>query len=550
MDETYLYAHHFEEIYTPVTEDGVYMYYNYISERQNSVDYVYLSDSLNSKLSLSLTNASLSSSGTLLGLADSMSSPAPSFLNVMTCMYILNIESMSVSYESNYNSFFRAGIETESDLYVDIKSFYNNPQNFYFREIKLDDADDFQRNYVIKKQLFNSIPVFLGSFYLFDKLKLNIQDISYIDIFNLSYNISSFIFNENLSYPLYYTRSNAMYTCNYLLFLNLPTCLLERGQYYNIKFYTFPIKEVNYNIHNILYRNSIPIFRNDSSYNNYVSLCYRWLFHSQFSNYLTGVNFSKILRETSDSFEDYIFDITTTNDLNEIEINKFGFDSISEILTEVYKRDNMLPNDVNVLDSIYNSKLVSFYDEFVKVGTYILNLYNEYMNDIINSKCSIKNSIVLNDRYKYYEDKINEFETNLNTSEKSKHDIGELVHINSSIINNNNYNLFAPFFGNYVQALNLNAGFLDGRYSNSMAMLQLRYHSVHKLFCKNIDNLIELIKNNYKQIDKIEEPEQNQDELNNNNLNSVKDFLQIADIIVSVIPEQTVRGNFDKNVIN
>ena len=56
-----------------------------------------------------------------------MSSPAPSFLNVMTCMYILNIESMSVSYESNYNSFFRAGIETESDLYVDIKSFYNNP---------------------------------------------------------------------------------------------------------------------------------------------------------------------------------------------------------------------------------------------------------------------------------------------------------------------------------------------------------------------------------------------------------------------------------------
>ena len=131
----------------------------------------------------------------------------------------------------------------------------------------------------------------------------------------------------------------------------------------------------------------------------------------------------------------------------------------------------MLLNEVNVLDDIYNSKLVSFYDEFIKVGTYIFNLYNEYMTDIINSQCSIKNSTVLNDRYKYYENKINEFETNLNTSEKSQYDIGELVHINSSITNENNYSLFAPFFGNYVQALNLNAGFLDGKYSNSMVML-------------------------------------------------------------------------------
>ena len=151
MDETYSYAHHFEEIYTPLTEDGVYMYYNYLSERQNSVDYGYLSESLTSKLSLSLTNAALSYSGTLSGLMASMSSPAPSFLSVMTCMSILNIENMSVSYKSNQHSFFRAGIETESDLYIDINAPYNNPQNFYFRQIKLEDTDDFQRNYVIKK---------------------------------------------------------------------------------------------------------------------------------------------------------------------------------------------------------------------------------------------------------------------------------------------------------------------------------------------------------------------------------------------------------------
>jgi hypothetical protein len=43
----------------------------------------------------------LSHSGTLAGLMASMSSPAPSFLSVMTCMSILNIENMSVSYKSN-----------------------------------------------------------------------------------------------------------------------------------------------------------------------------------------------------------------------------------------------------------------------------------------------------------------------------------------------------------------------------------------------------------------------------------------------------------------
>jgi hypothetical protein len=131
----------------------------------------------------------------------------------------------------------------------------------------------------------------------------------------------------------------------------------------------------------------------------------------------------------------------------------------------------MLPNEVNVLDDIYNSKLVSFYDEFIKVSTYIFNLYNEYISDIKSSQCSVKNSTALNDKYKYYENKINQFETNLNVSKKSQHEIGELIHINMNITNNNNYNLFAPFFGNYSQALHLNAGFLDGKYSNSMAML-------------------------------------------------------------------------------
>jgi len=110
-----------------------------------------LTTSLNSKLGTALTNAVLSSTGTLYGLMSNISNPAPSFLSVMTCMSILNIESRSVTYRSNLNSFHRAIIKTDSDLYTSIDFPYDNPYDYYFRKINLADPEEYSRKYVIKK---------------------------------------------------------------------------------------------------------------------------------------------------------------------------------------------------------------------------------------------------------------------------------------------------------------------------------------------------------------------------------------------------------------
>jgi hypothetical protein len=133
------------------TEDDTYMYYNYLSERWNTVDYTYLTVALNSKLSASLANAIMSSTGTMGGIMFTMDNPAPSYLSILTCMSILNIESMSVIYKSNFDSYHRAIIETDSDLYPDINFLYNNPYDYYFRKINLSDTEEHSSQYVIEK---------------------------------------------------------------------------------------------------------------------------------------------------------------------------------------------------------------------------------------------------------------------------------------------------------------------------------------------------------------------------------------------------------------
>jgi hypothetical protein len=121
---------------------------------------------------------------------------------------------------------------------------------------------------------------------------------------------------------------------NSLLHLDLNNCLLQRGQYTNIKYYTFPVNVVNFNIHNILYRNTMPIFRNDSNFNNYISLVYRYLFHSRFTNFSINENFSKTIRSSEEDFIDYIFDCTTT-----FNSYKISFDSVNDILTAISNKD-------------------------------------------------------------------------------------------------------------------------------------------------------------------------------------------------------------------
>ena len=303
-------------------------------------------------------------------------------------------------------------------------------------------------------------------------------NVEYLELFKIAYNITSFVFTENLCYPLDYNISNAMYMCNYLLFLDLPRCLLERGQYTNLKFYTMPIKSIDYNVHNILFRNAMPLFRNDSTFNNYIALNYRYLFHSQFSNYNIVYQFSKQLRNSGETFNDYIFDTTTINELNEVEINKISFDNIIEILEEVNKRDKLDDGELNINNNLYNKNIVLLYDDIINTSKIIFNLYNEYMTDIKKSQCTIKNSAALNERYQYYDEVINNIDTTLNPSKNSKHNLGKLTHINSDLDSGKGYDIFAPFFGNYLQPLHLNAGFIDGYYSNSMAMLWLRYNSV------------------------------------------------------------------------
>ena len=44
--------------------------------------------------------------------------------------------------------------------------------------------------------------------------------------------------------------------------------------------------------------------------------------------------------------------------------------------------------------------------------------------------------------------------------------------------------------------LNLNVSFLDIYYSNSMTMLWLRYNSIYKIFCKNINSFVESLNEN------------------------------------------------------
>jgi hypothetical protein len=302
-------------------------------------------------------------------------------------------------------------------------------------------------------------------------MKKEIVNIEYLQLFKIAYDITSFVFTENLCFPLNYTVSNSLSMCNYLLFLGLPKCLLERGQYTNIKFYTFPIKSIDYNAHNILFRNAIPVFKINSTFNNYIALSYRYLFHSQFSNYDTVYQFSKKLRNSAGTFNDYIFDTTTFNDLNEAEVNKIGFDDIIEMLEEVRKRDSKNIKDVNVNDDLYNENLVYLYDDIINTSEYIFNLYNEYMSDIKKSDCSIKNRTTLNSRYKYYDNKMNNLDTNLTPSLKSSHNLGKLTHPDSNLNFGKYYDIFAPFLGNYLQPLHLNAGFIDGYYSNSMNML-------------------------------------------------------------------------------
>jgi len=303
-------------------------------------------------------------------------------------------------------------------------------------------------------------------------MKKEITDIEYFELFKVAYNITSFAFTENLCYPMDYNISRSLYMCNYLLSLGLPRCLLERGQYTNIKFYTFPIKSIDYNVHNILFRNAMPLFRKDSTFNNYIALTYRYLFHSQFSNYDTVYQFSKKIRASSgEVFNDYIFDTTTINELNEIEVNKISFDNIIEILVEVKKRDQQDLLDININNDLYNENTVSLYDNIINTAEYIFNLYNEYMSDVKKSECTIKSSFALNDKYQYYDDKINNIDTILNPSSNSKHNLGKLTHINSNLKSGKGYDIFAPFFGNYLQPLHLNAGFIKGYYSNSMAML-------------------------------------------------------------------------------
>lgn len=109
-------------------------------------------------------------------------------------------------------------------------------------------------------------------------------------------------------------------------------------------------------------------------------------------------------------------------------------------------------------------------------------MYGEYFNDINLSQCSIKGNSTLNNKYLYYDNIINKIEDikeelnnshilKFSPSEITEHDVGKLTHINSNVSNGVGYNLFAPFLGNYSEILNLNAGFIDKKYSHSMSML-------------------------------------------------------------------------------
>lgn len=533
MNDSFLYAHHIQSYSYNLINKDVYFYYNYFSEQYNTVNYNYLTETLNLKLSNALINESLKLSGTLVGVMASLSGQ-PSLLNVLTCFGILNVELDTVKYKSNYSSFFNAVIDSNSNNDIPVDYVYSNPKNYYFRNFSINDTEDYTRNFLVKKQLFNSIPVFLGAFYLYDKLRDVVENIGYYNVFNLCYTISSFIFAENVCYPLMYNQSNALLYSNALLQLNLNNCLLQRGQYYNIKYYSYPINSNDSNIHNVLFRNTIPFFNDDTENNNYISLVYKYIFHNEYINFKTVKDISDKLKKSETDTTEYIFDVTISN-----VSYKISFDNVNDILLEKQKYDN---------NEIYDSNILELYDNIIYTANYIFDLYKEYYNDVNNSSCSIKSLSTLNDKYTYYVDKINNIDTLLKPAKITHHDVGNLINVNNDLEKDEKYYLFAPFFGNYLEMLNINSAFLENTYSSSMAMLQLRYNSIYKFFCKNIDMFIEYVSNdNYIQNKNYNI---NFSELKEYNLSSVIELLDIPNLLSEMIPEQKVRGYFNKDVIN
>lgn len=569
-NDGFLQAHHMmDDPELPPPKINPFMYFNFFAENQSIVDYSYLVDLCNIQLNVAIMKERLQMSGTLAGLMTGIGIQAPSVIAVMIALSMINIElssSMS-SVSSNYQKSVIASIaDKPNSMDATVVTNYSKDREYQFRQISLDKPEDSQRIYLTKKQLFNSVGTFLATFLLFDQTRklmpaTDVKNPRYYYQVNAAYNIACTLFHTNMCYPISYIRSFANYIGPLLLQVNTTKCLRERGSYYNIKYYVAPVIRYDKNIHNVLFRNSFPRFNTkpneESSINNYIPLCYRYLFYSQFSNLPTVHKFSEILRKTSPSYEefnDYIFDLTNVESIEGMSplITKIGQDSLTTIINNVERKD---------LDTSYDEFIYKLYEEIVALAKYSFKFFSDYLNLIRSSNnCTFKGEYPLTNEDADEIDKIVKSITSIIVpSERATISIGPIINHTSQNIEGYDktvgYKILAPIMGSSTDNGNLVSGFITF-YARSVADVQIRQYSIKNVYSDKLEEMGLALKEKYDQ-DKglIEQvpPDQEWQKLlryaenaNDGSIECVKDYLQIPSILGDIITEQSMRGKFIK----
>lgn len=565
-NDSYLFAHHLiDDPYIPKSSPIFYFYFNFFAESQSTVDQSQLTGLANGQMGAAMMKTSLQQSGSLGGLMTGMGISAPSPEALMICLGLINIEMPSARIYSNFQQTVVAGISdqpTSVDAIVDTT--YKKDKSYYFRQFSLDKPNtDLDRIYLSKKWLFNSVGKFLGTILLFDEMRKRMPSSDskyprYYQQLNVAFNISSTVFHEIVNEPMTYFRSFANQMCPVLAQTGYTKCLQERGSYQNMKQWATPVNSYNKNAHNVLFRRSFPRFdsKRVTTTNNWTALCYRYLFHSQFSNLLTHTTFSTLLRSIGNShetFKDYIFDLNIDDTFDDIPtiIHKIGQDSITTLTSNLQKKDS--GND-------YNPLLFYVYEELVKTAKTVFRWLAEYLDIMrISNPCAFRGEYPLNGYdTQVYDKRIRSINSIIIPSQYATEDIGSLTSHYSNdkeISETIGYKLLAPVTASCVDNGNLVAGFITFP-AQTAGNMQIRQYGIKQVYHDKLTDIINMLESGFDWdlfLGEVYQPHQEWQNLllwseNMGGSNDcIKNYLQIPSILSEIIPEQKNRGVFIKN---
>ncbi len=355
--------------------------------------------------------------------------------------FILLIDAQYNNYYSFYNKLYSTNIGYNSQTYIDL---YNHLESFdindrlmadnYFTTTKLDIVNNqFKSAYRLTNSinLKNSFNIFIDlSLYLKSNIATYNNQITYINFRNVNLDINSYYSDVD---GFYNYIVNTIKPSSYIYTLLTNSLIYYRNRdikKYNQFIYQLFNTQINFNILNIVYKNSLIT----SNLDQLVYLHNFNTYYKENSDVSIMINdFNKLLSSSYNGINSnntfYLF--TPNANLNPIVINDYvgNFFISSLMLVNNQNEANVIMQNVKVSTKIIDAvnmffllsqteqfNIITIYNDLPKINAYLIYLYNNNMsiNELSNYTITNQiNNITTNNKYTFYDIIMTDIEYNL-----------------------------------------------------------------------------------------------------------------------------------------